>query len=422
MTGLALDEQQEVLATMTKIARYDVAIVGGGIVGLSAALIAEQAGARVALIDRGPAPSNRSRADGRTAALLNPAIALLDRLGVWRSLIARSAPLEALRIVNLKDKRAANADLTFHADEVGHEAFGYNVPNDALSQSLHAKVCALDGVTLVTNMAASSINIVGDQGILTLDDGRHIGARLLVAADGRHSVLRQALGVDTQRRDYGQLAIVCSFDHERSHRATSTELHRPGGPFTMVPLPGKRSSLVWVELTEKANALMALDDDSFRHELDMQASPWLGHVRNVSARRSYSLSGILAKSLTAPRTVLMGEAAHALSPIGAQGLNLSLEDVALLGDLIGDALSAKGDPGSTILLEAYRRKRMPDIRARYLAIDCLNRMVASDWRFIGLARATGLQALAKLPFVRRQLMNAMMTPVALPSALARIAA
>lgn len=190
----------------------------------------------------------------------------------------------------------------------------------------------------------------------------------------------------------------------------------------MVPLPGQQSSLVWVEPTEKANALMVMEETAFLRELDIQASPWLGHVSGVSARRSYPLSGVLAKSLTAPRAILIGEAAHALSPIGAQGLNLSLQDVSFLGDLINQAITAKSDPGSTMLLDSYRRQRMPDIRARYLAIDGLNRMVASDWRLVSLARATGLRALAKLPFIRRRLMHAMMTPLELPGALARMAA
>jgi 2-octaprenyl-6-methoxyphenol hydroxylase len=401
---------------------YDVAIVGGGIVGLSAALAAGQAGANVILIDRGPPPRDRAKADGRTAALLDPAIAFLDRLGVWHELAEHAAPLKALRIVNLKDQRAANADLTFRADEVSLDAFGHNIPNDALSRTLHAKACALDGVTLITSTIVSSINVADDHAVLTLDDGRHVAARLLVAADGRHSAARQALGIDAQIRNYGQSAIVCSFGHERPHEATSIELHRPGGPFTMVPLPGQRSSLVWVEPTEKANALMALDDKAFLQGLDVQVSPWLGHVSHVSVRRSYPLSGVLAKSLTAPRTVLIGEAAHALSPIGAQGLNLSLQDVSLLGDLIDQAIATKRDLGSATLLDAYRQKRMPDIRARYLAVDGLNRMVASDWRLVGLARATGLQALGKLPFIRRRLMHAMMTPLELPSALARMAA
>lgn len=190
----------------------------------------------------------------------------------------------------------------------------------------------------------------------------------------------------------------------------------------MVPLPGRRSSLVWVELTEKANALMALDDRAFLQELNLQASPWLGHVSAASGRRCYPLSGVLAKSLTAPKTVLIGEAAHALSPIGAQGLNLSLQDVSVLSELIDQALAEKRDPGDPTLLDTYSKRRMPDIRARFMAVDGLNRMVATDWPLMGLARATGLHALARLPFARRRLMHAMMTPLTLPNALARMAA
>lgn len=402
--------------------RYDIAVVGGGIVGLSTALAACQAGARVVLVDRGPAPRERSRSDGRTAALLDPAIAFLDRLGVWARVAKDAAPLEALRIVNLNDQREPNADVTFPASEVGLDAFGYNVPNDALSRALFDRCAEHDAITLITKTGCSRVDLHDDKVVLTLDDGRQIGARLMVAADGRHSVVRQALAIEARIKDYNQSAIVCSFGHEGSHDATSTELHRPGGPFTMVPLPGQRSSLVWVEPTNTAEALMALDEPAFRQELETQASRWVGPITDVSARRCYPLSASLATSLTAPRSALAGEAAHALSPIGAQGLNLSLQDVALLAELVGEAIGTAADLGSATLLQTYSKKRMPDIRARFHAVDGLNRMVASDWRAVGFVRAAGLHTLSKFPFARRGLMRAMMRPLQLPSVFGRAAA
>ena len=284
------------------------------------------------------------------------------------------------------------------------------------------KCAGHDAITLITNTRFSHVDVDENQAVLNLDNEMQVEAKLLVAADGRRSAVRQALRIDTRSHDYEQSAIVCSFDHDRPHDATSIELHRPGGPFTIVPLPGQRSSLVWVEPTERTDQLMALDEASFRRELEMQASPWLGHVGGVSARRCYPLSAVLATSLTAPRTVLIGEAAHALSPIGAQGLNLSLQDVSHLGDSISEAIRTMADPGAAALLQRYSKKRMPDIRARFHAVDGLNRMVASDWRMIGLLRAAGLQTLGKLPFMRRGLMRAMMRPLALPDAFTRVAA
>ena len=407
---------------MIKEKQYDIAVVGGGIVGLSTALVAGQAGARVVLVDRGSAPQERSLADGRTAALLDPAIGFLERLGVWGQLAEAVAPLEALRIVNLDGQRSPNADVTFSANDVGLSAFGCNVPNDALSRALFERCAEHEAITLITKTSFSGVDVDADNVSLTLDNERQIKATLVVAADGRCSCVRQALDIEAHKYDYRQSAIVCSFDHERSHNATSIELHRPGGPFTMVPLPGQRSSLVWVEPTERADSLMALDDPAFHRELEAQASPWLGAVGSVSARRCYPLSAMLATSLTAPRTVLIGEAAHALSPIGAQGLNLSLQDVSLLGDLISKAIGGEANLGSAALLSTYTKKRMPDIRAWFHAVDGLNRMVASDWRMIGMLRAAGLQTLGKLPFVRRGLMRAMMRPLALPDVLTRFAA
>ncbi|MDH3659309.1 MAG: FAD-dependent oxidoreductase [Alphaproteobacteria bacterium] len=407
---------------MSETKRYDVAVAGGGIVGLSAALAAGQAGADVALVDRRPAPRKRAASDGRTAALLDPAITFLDRLGAWPELVGDAAPLDALRIVNLNNQSATNADVTFQASEVGLGAFGYNIPNDSLSRALFEKCAEQDAITLIANTSFSHGDVDDDQVILNLDNGMQVEVRLLVAADGRRSAVRQALRIDMRIHDYKQSAIVCSFDHDRPHDTTSIELHWPGGPFTMVPLPGQRSSLVWVEPTEKADELMALDEVSFRRELEIQASPWLGHVGGVSARRCYPLSAVLATSLTAPRTVLIGEAAHALSPIGAQGLNLSLQDVSHLGDLISEAIRTMADPGAAALLQRYSKKRMPDIRARFHAVDGLNRMVASDWRMIGLLRAAGLQTLGKLPFMRRGLMRAMMRPLELSDVFTRMAA
>ena len=279
---------------MSETKRYEVAVVGGGVVGLSAALAAAQAGASVALVERRPAPRERTVSDGRTAALLDPAIAFLERLGAWPELVDDVTPLDALRIVNLNKKGAPNADVTFQASEVGLDAFGYNVPNDSLGRALFEKCAEHEAITLITNTQFSHVAVDDNQAVLNLDNEMQVVAKLLVAADGRRSAARQALRIETRSHDYEQSAIVCSFDHDRPHDATSIELHRPGGPFTMVPLPGQRSSLVWVEPTERTDELMALDEESFRRELEMQASPWLGDVGGVSARRCYPLSAVLA--------------------------------------------------------------------------------------------------------------------------------
>lgn len=400
---------------------HDVAVAGGGIAGLATALRLAAAGADVVVIDAGPPPLARSMADGRTAALLRPAIALLDDLGVWQQVSVDAGRLAALRIVNLSDSTGIDADVTFEAAEVGLSSFGSNVPNDRLREALFDACMKSPAVRLLLGRRITGIDVGAQGARLVLDSGNAVAAKLIVAADGQRSSVRRAIGMSASERAYGQTAIVCSFAHERSHHNISIELHRPGGPFTMVPLPGKRSSLVWVEFDDLAGSLLQLDDAGFRAELERRVEPWLGAVDHASARHNFPLRAVLANRLTAPRVALAGEAAHALSPIGAQGLNLSLRDVDVLGDLVERAKRAGADVGSNRLLVDYRTARGADVRARFHAVDGLNRAVASDLRPLRAARAFGLRLAGRMPMLRRQLMHTMMRPVTLPATLARLA-
>jgi 2-octaprenyl-6-methoxyphenol hydroxylase len=400
--------------------RFDVAVVGGGIVGLAAALRLSAAGASVAVIDASSAPSDSAPLDGRTAALLAPAVDLLRRLGAWQGL-AVAAPLTAIRIVNLDDRGRTDGDVTFRAGEIGLTTFGYNIPNDALRRALWRSCEKHPKIRVLSNRRLSGLDVRGDRAGLSLDHGASLDARLIVGADGRNSVVRQASRIGVSEHAYGQSALVCSFAHQRAHHGTSIELHRSGGPFTMVPLPGKRSSLVWVEFDDVARHLESLDERGFAAALGERVRPWLGEVSEVSERSRFPLRAMLARRLTGPRVALAGEAAHALSPIGAQGLNLSLRDVEALGDLVEMALASGQDPGSHKLLMDYSAKRTADVRARFHAIDNLNRAVASPLTPLRMVRGLGLRAVGQIPPLRRQVIRAMMDPVTLPGPLARLA-
>jgi 2-octaprenyl-6-methoxyphenol hydroxylase len=400
---------------------YDVAVAGGGIAGLATALRLAAAGADVLVIDARPPPA-AGAVDGRTAALLDPAIMLLDDLGVWLQVAADAARLAALRIVNLSVRRGVDADVTFRASEAGLSSFGSNVPNDRLRQALFDACTNTSMIRLLHGRKITGMDVSEDAARLVVDDGSAVAAKLIVAADGQRSFVRRTVGIGATERAYGQTAIVCSFAHEWPHHDTSIELHRPGGPFTMVPLPGTRSSLVWVEFDDVAAALSRLDDAAFCAELERRAKPWLGAVDDVSTRQQFPLRAILADRLTAPRVALASEAAHALSPIGAQGLNLSLRDVDALGHLVDHAKRAGADVGSERLLADYRVARGADIRARFHAVDALNRAVASDLRPLRMARAWVLRLAGQTPMLRKQLMRTMMRPVTLPRPLARLAA
>lgn len=382
-------------------AAVDVAVIGGGIAGRVMALAVSAAGATVRLVD----PARAGSSDGRTTALLVDALALLKGIGVWSEVRGRAAPLRRLRIVDLpEDGRAARADVTFDAGELGLDTFGYNVPNDALATAVDRHLPP--EVRLRARLAR--LRRDGDAVDLEMDGGDRLRARLVVGADGKGSRVRTAAGITARRHDYGQTAIVTVFAHGRPHADTSIELHRPGGPFTMVPVGPGRSSLVWVERTARADELLALDEAAFAAALGDRVRPWLGEVATVGPRHAWPLTAVLAARLAAPRMVLAGEAAHAVSPLGAQGLNISLRDAAVLAELVGRALAAGADPGAPSTTLAYERRRRGDVVGRFWATDTLNRMVRSGSPPIGMARGLGLDLLGRLPPLRRGVMRALM--------------
>ncbi len=324
----------------------EIVVVGAGITGMAMALSLARHGAEVSLLAAGalPAPKTEQPGDGRTAALMQPAIELLTRLGVFDPPSLGAEPLYRLRIVSADGGEAAS--ITFDAAEIGLEAFGWNIPNAGLAAGLAAAVRREPKVTLHENAALASVVETRERLILRAGSTQ-LAARLVIGADGRDSVVRETAAIATTERNRGQTAIVCRFAHSRPHRNVSTELHRKGGPFTMVPLPGRNSSLVWVDTDSRNTERLALNDDAFLAAIAEHAEPWLGAVSDVSVRHAYPIRARLAKALTAPRRALVGEAAHVMSPLGAQGLNLSLRDVATLAALLRDHA---GDPGDDALL------------------------------------------------------------------------
>jgi 2-octaprenyl-6-methoxyphenol hydroxylase len=394
------------------------AVVGGGIVGLAAALALARAGASVVLVDRGrPGAGPVVGSDGRTAALLQPAIDFLEELGVWQAVASGSAPLRRLRIVDQGQDQhgAGSGEVVFEAKEIGESEFGFNLANHDLRRALGEAAARDPAIRLLWGEGVCRIRASRAMAHLELADGGEVRCALVVGADGRDSSVRRAARIAEQRFDYRQMALTCNFAHARDHGDCSTELHRPGGPFTMVPMTGNRSSLVWVERTAEAERLRSLGDDAFATELERVAAPWVGPVREVTGRHGYPLTGVLARRLVAPRVALVGEAAHVLSPIGAQGLNLSLRDVDAIAALVASALARRTDIGDPELLAAYERRRMPDVRARFLTVDGLNRAVASDMELVRAARGMGLRLVGAVPPLRRSLMRAMMRPFEWPT-------
>lgn len=402
-----------ILATQ---ARNDIAVVGAGPTGLAAALAFAHVGANVTLIGAPPLPESAQRLDTRTAALLQSSIDMLKAIGVWDALRPHAAPLKGIRIIDDSDSLLRAPDVEFGSHELGLDAFGYNIANSALVEVLYRQATSAMVALQPANvdqieLAPSHAVLGGKQG------GWQVSTSLVVGADGRHSICRSRAGIAVSERRYGQAAIATSFAHGKPHRGISIELHRRGGSVTTVPLTDPQaSSLIWLGETAEIDGLMALDAVGFGLALAERLGGLLGSVGDVGACARFPVVHLGAETLVGRRTALIGEAAHVLPPIGAQGLNLSLRDAATLADCVKVALEQEGDPGSDEVLSAYDRARKLDVLTRTVGIDILSRSLLSGFLPLHAARGLvsyGLNALA--PLRRLAMRIGMAPPTELPS-------
>jgi 2-octaprenyl-6-methoxyphenol hydroxylase len=290
--------------------------------------------------------------------------------------------------------------VTFTAAEAGLERFGYNVANARLVEALRARARDLPHLTLVdANVREVVVDETGAE--VHLADGRTLAAKLVVGADGRQSLCRQAAQIPVKTWGYEQSAVACTFAHQRPHGGISTEFHRPAGPFTVVPSPGRTSSLVWVERPEVAKELAVLDEAAFRQALERRLQGMLGAVGDIGPRGVFPLTGMAAQAAGRNRVALVGEAVHVIPPIGAQGLNLGLRDAACIADCVADALATGGDIAAPAVLEAYGRMRSTDIASRIWTVDLLNRSLLSSAAPVQALRGIGLHILKNVGPLRR---------------------
>ncbi len=377
----------------------DIAVVGAGAAGLCAALAFARDGFSVALI--GPMEARR---DGRTVALLNGSVRLLEALGVWPAIAPQAAPLVTMQLVDDTGSLFRPPPAAFRAGEIGLDAFGWNVENAALVEYLAAAARRAATIELIPSLM-TGFSIEGDGATLTLAGAEPVRASLVVAADGRNSRLREVAGIRARTWSYPQTALTTILGHDRDHDDTSTEFHTRHGPFTLVPLPGRRSSLVWVTSPARAAELSALGDEALAVAIERQAQSMLGAMRIDGPRGAVPMSGLSVDRFQAPRLALVGEAAHVFPPIGAQGLNLGLRDVAALRDAVVDARGAGEDPGGDRALQAYQRGRDLDVRLRTAAVDGLNRTLLSGLLPADLLRGAGLLVLSGIGPLRRAVMR-----------------
>lgn len=378
-----------------------IMVVGSGPAGLIAGLALARAGFPVTLV--GPETSSE---DGRTTALMNPALEFLDGLGLLKVLTEGAAPLQVMRIVDATHRLVRGPVVTFRASEIGEERFGLNLPNKALVPALAQAVSGHPAIEWRKSLV-TSWRLEAGQAVAMLEDGSEISAHLAVAADGRLSPAREAAGISTSTTAYPQAALVLNFGHSREHNFISTEFHTETGPFTQVPLPGNRSSLVWVVTPETARDLAALDDDTLSVRVEEKMQSMLGRVTVEPGRQIYPLSAATPRRFGRNRVALVGEAAHVFPPIGAQGLNLGIRDIS---DLVEIASKNISDPGSERALAAYDAKRRPDILARSTAVNLLNRSLLSDFLPSQMARSAGLSVLGALPPLRAFFMREGLRP------------
>ena len=391
---------------------FDVVVAGAGPAGLAAACLLAQTGCRTACI----APdieiatgSQKTEPIRRTVALMQPAMRLLETIGVWPGQLQQDcAPLDMLKIVDDTLAAFTAPIITFSSKELGDEPFGWNIPLELLVNVLSAKANA-SGVTII-KAAVTGYKVYNNSALVSLNTNDEVTASVIVAADGRQSVLRRDAGIAVNEWRYDQTAVALSFSHSSAHHGMSVEYHKTSGPFTTVPLPGRRSSLVWMVRPGKVKAICALSDDQLAIRLQLEMHGDLGLVEHATTPVAIPITGMAARKFAANRVLLVGEAAHVVPPIGAQGLNMSMRDAATAAEDISDAIRLGDDPGSAGLCASYDAGRRADVIPRQAAVDTMNRSLTSEFFPLHLGRAVGMTALQHIPPLKRRAMLEGMNP------------
>ena len=367
----------------------DVLIVGGGLVGGSLACALAEAGLKSIVVDKSRIGDQDNREfDGRATAISQTTKKMLDVINIWSGLSGKSAPIFDIRVADGKSPFFLHFD---HTDLTG-DPLGYMVENRYLRRAIFQETSRREEIDYLTPVKLNKIirNVDGVTAILA--DGRAINSVLVVGSDGRSSYVRQSAGIEVVQWSYRQTGIVCTVAHEKPHNNIAHEHFYPAGPFAILPLPGKRSSIVWTENQEEAKFLVELSSNEFLYELSERFGDFLGSLKLVGPRSTFSLHLHFTKSSTAQRLALVGDSAHGLHPVAGQGLNMGLRDVAALTEVLVDAARLGLDFGASNTLRQYDRWRRFDNTLMLAATDSLNRLFSNDVLPVRAARRLGLAA------------------------------
>ena len=397
-------EANEPLSGIGEKITAEVAVVGGGPAGLVSAIALATAGVETLLIAR-PA-----EADHRTTALLAGSVTALETLGVWEACRLNAAPLAKIRIVDDTARLIRAPEVVFAAAEIGLDAFGHNIENRHLLAALFARATAMKNLS---HVAGSALAVESDgTGVTIKLADAEARVKLAIGADGHRSLCRAAAGIGSQRRTYPQTALTLNLKHARPHDDVSTEFHTALGPFTLVPLPDRRSSLVCVLDPATAAKLVAKTDEELSTEIERRAHSLLGKMSVEPGRGIFPLAVEKADASARGRIALVGEAAHVVPPIGAQGLNLGLRDSATIAEIVADARRQNLDVGAPGVLATYETQRRADLASRTMVVDLLNRSLLTDFIPAQSARGLSLYLVDRIGPLRRALMREGVAPAA----------
>ncbi|MBN9037281.1 MAG: ubiquinone biosynthesis hydroxylase [Rhizobiales bacterium] len=375
----------------------DVVVAGAGYVGLATAVAIASArpGLSVMVVDA--APEGVWKRDGRASAIAAAASRMLARLGCWDEIAPQAGPITEMIITDSRTSDPVRpVFLTFGGEVEAGEPFAHMVENRVLNGALRARAAEL-GIDIVEGVAVAGFEAGPADVEIALADGTTQRARLLVAADGVRSRLRDMAGIRTTHWDYGQSGIVCTVAHERPHEGRAMEHFLPAGPFATLPLTGNRSSIVWTERTADAERLVAADPLVFEAELERRFGLTLGEIRVEDKPRAWPLGLTLAREFVRPRLALAGDAAHGIHPIAGQGLNLGFKDAAALAEVVVEADRLGRDIGALDVLQDYQAWRRFDTVQMGITTDVLNRMFSNDMAPVRTIRDIGLGLVDRMP-------------------------